>query len=59
MYMVNDFKHLDDLYVADLSGANERKLTNLNQALWKQLQLADVETFNTRALTTGHSTGFS
>ena len=45
MYMVNDFKHLDDLYVADLNGANERKLTNLNQALWKQLQLADVETF--------------
>ena len=45
MYMINDFKHLDDLYVADLSGANERKLTNLNQALWKQLQLADVETF--------------
>jgi len=45
VYLVNDFKHLDDLYVADLNGKNERKLTNLNEALWKQLQLADVERF--------------
>ena len=46
VYMVNDFKHLDDLYVSDLSGSKERKLTNLNEALWKQLQLADVERFS-------------
>ena len=45
VYMVNDFQHLDDLYVSDLSGAKERKLTNLNEALWKQLQFADVERF--------------
>ena len=45
VYMVNDFKHLDDLYASDLSGAKERKLTNLNDALWKQLQFADVERF--------------
>ena len=45
VYAANDFKHLDDLYVADLTGANERKLTNLNEALWKQLQLAEVERF--------------
>jgi dipeptidyl aminopeptidase/acylaminoacyl peptidase len=44
-YTANDFKHLDDLYLADLNGKNERKLTNLNEALWKQLQLADVERF--------------
>ncbi|MBO0859758.1 MAG: S9 family peptidase [Chloracidobacterium sp.] len=44
-YTVNDFKHLDDLYIADLDGKNERQLTRLNQALWKQLQLADVERF--------------
>jgi dipeptidyl aminopeptidase/acylaminoacyl peptidase len=44
-YLANDFKHLDDLYVADLNGGNERKLTNLNEALWQQLQLADVERF--------------
>ena len=44
-YLVNDFKHLDDLYIADLNGKNEHKLTNLNAALWKQLRLADVERF--------------
>ena len=45
VYLSNDFKHLDNLYVADLNGRSERKLTNLNEALWKQLQLADVERF--------------
>lgn len=45
VYLVNDFKHLDNLYVADLNGANERRLTNLNEALWKQVQFADVERF--------------
>jgi dipeptidyl aminopeptidase/acylaminoacyl peptidase len=46
VYMANDFKHQDDLYLADLSGSNERKLTSLNAALWKQLRLADVERFS-------------
>ncbi|HEY3025632.1 MAG TPA: S9 family peptidase [Pyrinomonadaceae bacterium] len=46
VYAANDFKHLDDLYVADLDGRNERKLTNLNETLWKQLQLADVARFS-------------
>ena len=46
VYLVNDFKHLDNLYVSDLSGKNDRRLTNLNEALWKQLQLADVERFS-------------
>lgn len=46
VYLANDFKHLDDLYLADLDGRNERKLTNLNEALWKQLQLADVARFS-------------
>src|SRR5438874_13714 len=46
VYLANDFKHLDDLYAADLDGRNERKLTNLNEALWKQLQLAVVERFS-------------
>jgi dipeptidyl aminopeptidase/acylaminoacyl peptidase len=44
-YLSNDFKHLDDLYVADMNGGNERQLTNLNESLWKQVQLADVERF--------------
>jgi dipeptidyl aminopeptidase/acylaminoacyl peptidase len=43
VYTANDFKHLDDLYVADLSGQNERRLTKMNEALWRQLELADVE----------------
>jgi dipeptidyl aminopeptidase/acylaminoacyl peptidase len=45
VYMANDFKHMDDVYTADMNARNERKLTNLNEALWKQLQLADVERF--------------
>jgi dipeptidyl aminopeptidase/acylaminoacyl peptidase len=42
-YGVNDPTHLDDLYVADLNGRNEKPLTHLNAALWKQLQLSPVE----------------
>jgi len=42
-YTVNDPTHLDDLYVADLNGRNERQLTRLNAPLWKQMQLVPVE----------------
>ena len=42
-YAVNDPTHLDDLYVADLNGRNEKQLTHLNAALMAQLQLAPVE----------------
>jgi dipeptidyl aminopeptidase/acylaminoacyl peptidase len=42
-YTVNDPTHLDDLYVADLNGGNEKQLTHLNAALWKQLQVVPVE----------------
>jgi dipeptidyl aminopeptidase/acylaminoacyl peptidase len=45
IYMSNDFKHLDDLYISSLTGQNERRLTNLNEFLWKHLLLADVERF--------------
>jgi dipeptidyl aminopeptidase/acylaminoacyl peptidase len=45
IFTVNDFKHLDDLYVSDITGNKERKLTNLNDALWKQVQFAEVERF--------------
>ncbi|CAN5836768.1 hypothetical protein BH18ACI4_BH18ACI4_12040 [soil metagenome] len=55
--VANDFKHLDDLYVANLNERDERRLTNLNEALWKQLKLADVERFSyKRAPTIGTST---
>ncbi len=43
VYTANDFTHLDDLYIADLSGRNERKLARLNEALWRQLELQEVE----------------
>jgi dipeptidyl aminopeptidase/acylaminoacyl peptidase len=42
-YAVNDPTHLDDLFVADLGGRNEKQLTHLNAALWKQLNLVPVE----------------
>jgi dipeptidyl aminopeptidase/acylaminoacyl peptidase len=42
-YLANDFQHLDDLYVSDLAGKNERQLTHLNAALWAGLQPASVE----------------
>ncbi len=58
IYLVNDFKHLDDLYIADLNGKNERKLTNLNQALWRQLKLADVERFSYKSADNWDVDGF-
>jgi dipeptidyl aminopeptidase/acylaminoacyl peptidase len=42
-YLVNDFCHLNDLYVSGLDGANERRLTELNADLWSQIQLQTVE----------------
>ena len=45
VYLANDFQHLDDVYVTDLKDGDARKLTNLNDLLWKQLQLASVERF--------------
>jgi dipeptidyl aminopeptidase/acylaminoacyl peptidase len=43
VYAVNDPMHLDDLYIADLHGGNERQLTHLNASLYRQLQLVPVE----------------
>jgi dipeptidyl aminopeptidase/acylaminoacyl peptidase len=43
VYTANDFKNLDDLYTADITGRNERRLTRLNERLWSQLRLQDVE----------------
>jgi dipeptidyl aminopeptidase/acylaminoacyl peptidase len=42
-YTVNDPTRLDDLFIADVNGRNERQLTHLNAALWKQLTIAAVE----------------
>jgi dipeptidyl aminopeptidase/acylaminoacyl peptidase len=43
VYVANDSRHLDDLYVSDLEGRNERRLTRLNAALWDKLDLQAVE----------------
>jgi dipeptidyl aminopeptidase/acylaminoacyl peptidase len=47
IFLSNTFKQLDDLYVVDLgSEAGEgagRRLTSLNEALWKELEMMDVE----------------
>jgi dipeptidyl aminopeptidase/acylaminoacyl peptidase len=42
-YIANDFRHLDDLYVASLDGGGERQLTHLNAKLWAELEFASVE----------------
>jgi dipeptidyl aminopeptidase/acylaminoacyl peptidase len=42
-YAANDFKNLDDVFVAAMDGAKERQLTHLNATLWPQLDLAGVE----------------
>jgi dipeptidyl aminopeptidase/acylaminoacyl peptidase len=44
-YTVNDFKNLDDVYVANLDGSGERRLTTHNQKLFRELQLSGVERF--------------
>ena len=58
-YAVNDPTHLDDLYVADLGGRNERQLTQLNTALWKQLTMVPVERVPFKGATAGTSTASS
>lgn len=58
VYMVNDFKHLDDLYIAKLNKHEERRLTSLNETLWKQLQLADVERFSYKSADDWEIDGF-
>jgi dipeptidyl aminopeptidase/acylaminoacyl peptidase len=57
-YMANDFRHLDDLYIAALNGRNERKLTNLNEALWRQIQTAEVERFTYKSVDNWDIDGF-
>lgn len=46
VYLANDFEHPDDLYLADADGKNERRLTNVNAALWKQLDPQPVTRLN-------------
>lgn len=43
VYLANDFRHLDDLYIANLDGTGERQLTHLNTELRSRLELQPVE----------------
>jgi dipeptidyl aminopeptidase/acylaminoacyl peptidase len=42
-YLANDFKHLDDVYIANGDGNGERKLTDVNAELWRARDFASVE----------------
>ena len=43
VYAVNDPTHLDDLFLADRSGRNERQITHFNADLLRRLSLVPVE----------------
>ncbi len=43
VYGADDVKDLDELYASDLDGKKERRLTNCNAELWKELDFASVE----------------
>lgn len=43
VYAVNDPTHLDNLFISDLNGRNERQITHVNDALFKQLAVVPVE----------------
>ena len=43
VYLANDFQHPDDIYVARLSGADERRLTGVNGDLLHAREAAAVE----------------
>ena len=43
VFLANDFQHLDDVYSARIDGAAEKKLTDVNEGLWKTLDVASVQ----------------
>jgi len=43
VYLASDFQHMDDLYVANLDGSEERQVTHANSELWAQLELQPFE----------------
>ena len=43
VYLSSDFQHPDDLFIANLDGSGEKKLTDANRELWSQLELQPVE----------------
>jgi dipeptidyl aminopeptidase/acylaminoacyl peptidase len=49
VYLSNDFQHMDDLYVSNLDGTSEHRLTQLNRELWAHLDLQPVERWQYRS----------
>jgi dipeptidyl aminopeptidase/acylaminoacyl peptidase len=58
VYLVNDCRHLDDVYVASLDGENEHRLTDANAALWKDREVAGVERLNYKSADNWDVEGF-
>ena len=48
-YTATSTKELEDLYVARLDGSGERRLTNVNAALWRELHCSGLERIRFRA----------
>jgi dipeptidyl aminopeptidase/acylaminoacyl peptidase len=42
-YLVNDFQHMDNVYIAKTDGSGERQLTHANEKLWAGLDPVGVE----------------
>ncbi len=57
-YLANDFRHLDDVYIAGIDGKNERRLTDANAALWKERTAASVERLNYKSVDDWNIEGF-
>lgn len=49
VYTATSTTSLDELYIARLDGSGERRLTNANAALWKELHLPEFERIRYRA----------
>jgi dipeptidyl aminopeptidase/acylaminoacyl peptidase len=48
-YLVNDFEHLDDIWIRDIPGGPEHRLTQVNEELWSRLTPAHVEPMTWKA----------
>jgi dipeptidyl aminopeptidase/acylaminoacyl peptidase len=48
-YLANDFEHLDDVWIRDISGGPERQLTHLNAELWAGMSAGRVEPMTYKA----------
>jgi len=49
VYTANSTTTLEDLYVSRLDGGGERRLTNVNEKLWRELEVPELERIRYRA----------